>query len=565
MPLTIPTLVNRRFQDFVDEAKARIPVYTPEWTNHNASDPGITLLHLFAFMAEHVSYRADFIPERNRAKFLSLLGIPLHPGSSARGIVQFENERGPLRTITLNGDLEVRSGQIPFRTELGLDVLPVEAQVYYKAATTFQSEAVRQYYQQLYASYLDSDETQTLSIYETRLLSPRAVAPVELGLDTIDNSLWIALLIRAGDQPYASLRDQVREAIAGKTISLGVVPQPPDNGRHLAPGQPAQADTLLQYRIPSVPAAGLPPAGPDRLPDYDVLAAQPTTSILTEPGIVQITLPGADALRLWENLDPLEAGVGDFPPALEDTVLNDRVITWLRIVAAPGARVSLLWLGINCAMVTQRLRVAGEQLPDGTGEPDQVVNLSQTPVIPLSVRLTVAPTAGLDETWVEIDDLMNAGPEVPTSDVRRPPGAPPPPPRPVKVFAVDPEAGLIRCGDGMHGARFPRGATLRVDYDSSVGAEANVGPGSINSSPALPAGLKVSNPVVTWGGTEPETVSEGERQISRLLQHRDRLVNAADFATITLRTPGVDIGRVEVLPAYNPEMAASAPGGAPAR
>ena len=42
MPLSIPTLDNRRYQDLLDEALARIPVHNPEWTNFNRSDPGVT-------------------------------------------------------------------------------------------------------------------------------------------------------------------------------------------------------------------------------------------------------------------------------------------------------------------------------------------------------------------------------------------------------------------------------------------------------------------------------------------------------------------------------------------
>ena len=77
MPLTIPTLDNRRYQDLLNEALARISVHNPEWTNFNESDPGVTLLELFAFLTENLLYRSNQIPERNRRKFLSLLGIPL--------------------------------------------------------------------------------------------------------------------------------------------------------------------------------------------------------------------------------------------------------------------------------------------------------------------------------------------------------------------------------------------------------------------------------------------------------------------------------------------------------
>ena len=78
-----PVLEPRSYQDLVDEALARIPVHNPEWTNFNRSDPGVTLLELFAFLTEALGYRANQIPERSRAKFLSLLQVPMAPAASA--------------------------------------------------------------------------------------------------------------------------------------------------------------------------------------------------------------------------------------------------------------------------------------------------------------------------------------------------------------------------------------------------------------------------------------------------------------------------------------------------
>src|SRR6185295_5297160 len=76
MPLTVtPAIDDRTYQDILDDLRARIPVHNPEWTNFNRSDPGITLVELFAFLAENVFYRANQIPDRNRRKFLSLLGV----------------------------------------------------------------------------------------------------------------------------------------------------------------------------------------------------------------------------------------------------------------------------------------------------------------------------------------------------------------------------------------------------------------------------------------------------------------------------------------------------------
>ena len=46
MPLNIPTLDDRNFDELVREAVVRIPVHTPEWNNFNDSDPGMTFVQL---------------------------------------------------------------------------------------------------------------------------------------------------------------------------------------------------------------------------------------------------------------------------------------------------------------------------------------------------------------------------------------------------------------------------------------------------------------------------------------------------------------------------------------
>ncbi len=85
MPLPTPNLDDLRFQkDLVDEARRRIIGYCPEWTDYNLSDPGITLIELFAWMTEKIVYRLNRVPEKNYIKFLELLGTQLQPASSAR-------------------------------------------------------------------------------------------------------------------------------------------------------------------------------------------------------------------------------------------------------------------------------------------------------------------------------------------------------------------------------------------------------------------------------------------------------------------------------------------------
>jgi hypothetical protein len=566
MPLTVPSLDDRRYAELLEEALARIPVHNPEWTNFNRSDPGVTLIEVFAFLTESLLYRVNQIPERNRRKFLSLLGIPLQPAASARGIVTFANERGPRQSQLLVGGLEVRAGQVPFRTEHGLDVLPIEGRAFVKRALDNPPEPLREHYRQLFASFRGQPPADNLRLYETVPFPPTANADGTPPPEALDGTIWIALLLRAADRPAdEDTRNAVRDAIAGKTLSLGIVPWLADATRALTPTGPANTEAApsLVFEIPRIPASGgLSLRLSERVPLYRALDGSTTVDVLAEPGVVQITLPTAGELTLWNNLDPLEPGAGDFPPTLDDTNLADRVITWLRVRSTPALPSQVKWIGINAAMVAQRAHVAGEPLPDGTGEPDQSRTLARTPLVPGSVRLTVTTNGVADRDWREVSDLFAAGPEVPVQDPRDQPGTPPPEPLHAKVFVVNAESGEIRFGDGIRGARPPRGSVIRADYDYGVGRTGNVGPGAINSGAALPAGMKVTNPERTWGGADSESVADGEKQVARHLQHRDRLVTTTDFETITLRTPGVEIGRVEVIPAYNPELAQNEPGDA---
>ncbi|MBP6632573.1 MAG: putative baseplate assembly protein [Kofleriaceae bacterium] len=85
-----PKLDDRTYQDIVEEALRMIPRYAPEWTNHNPSDPGITLVELAAWMTDLLIYRLNQVPDKNYVAFLNLLGIKLRPPRSSRALLQFQ-------------------------------------------------------------------------------------------------------------------------------------------------------------------------------------------------------------------------------------------------------------------------------------------------------------------------------------------------------------------------------------------------------------------------------------------------------------------------------------------
>jgi predicted phage baseplate assembly protein len=86
MAVPLPNLDDRRWADLVSEAFSVIPVYAPEWTDHNASDPGVTLVELLAWVAEADLYRLNRVSDRDRRTLLRLLGIRPAPPLAARAV-----------------------------------------------------------------------------------------------------------------------------------------------------------------------------------------------------------------------------------------------------------------------------------------------------------------------------------------------------------------------------------------------------------------------------------------------------------------------------------------------
>jgi predicted phage baseplate assembly protein len=107
MSLPVPNLDDRRFQDLVDDAKRMVQQRCVEWTDHNVSDPGVTLIETFAFMTDELLYRLNRVPDRLYITFLDLLGVTLHPPTPARVDVTAWLASAPDEDVVLAADSEV--------------------------------------------------------------------------------------------------------------------------------------------------------------------------------------------------------------------------------------------------------------------------------------------------------------------------------------------------------------------------------------------------------------------------------------------------------------------------
>ena len=125
----IPTvnLDDRTFDDIKNEAIRLIPRYCPEWTNHNESDPGITLIELFSWMTEMTLYRLNKVPAKTYISMLELIGLSLNAPQSARAIIQFFpvencNKNILIKSGTKVAAIESEKEPIIFETESSVTI-----------------------------------------------------------------------------------------------------------------------------------------------------------------------------------------------------------------------------------------------------------------------------------------------------------------------------------------------------------------------------------------------------------------------------------------------------------
>lgn len=117
---------DRKFEEIFLELRERIPRYNPRWTNFNDSDPGITLLQLFAWLAEMTLHRMSDVPRKTYLKFAELLGLELRAPKPALVRLVFSPKPSE-RPQTIPGgarySARAESGNVMFETTQSLDLI----------------------------------------------------------------------------------------------------------------------------------------------------------------------------------------------------------------------------------------------------------------------------------------------------------------------------------------------------------------------------------------------------------------------------------------------------------
>lgn len=536
MPIRPPALDDRSFDDLVADLVRRIPAHTPEWTNPREGDPGRTLIDLFAWLGDTILYRANLIPERQRLAFLRLLGAGMRPAIPARGLIQLSiDDPAAVVPATLPAFTAI-DRPAPFETLSDIIIHAVQAQCYIKRRTTRdEASKLRDLLPDLRELYGISGQA---TFYVTTPVFPGGAAEPDgrdIAADALDQCLWIALL--AGTPDPAQV-DAVRAELGGgssnrrRVLNVGLAPALP---------MPASFDDVgIRARIPHLWEVNTGAGQGDGYLPLDVLADG--TAGLTRAGIIRLLLPGKDDMGAPSNdvLRQVRAGVGDRPPRIDDPLVAARLVTWLRLRPTSGARLSTLklaWTGINAIAIEQRRTLGRQVLGQGTGASGLELSLGLGSVEPSSLAIEVEEEEGM-RPWRLVADTAAA-----TRDDR--------------VYSLDAEAGTIRFGDGVRGMVPAAGRAVQaVRMRAGGGVAGNLPPGSIKTIATSGGGprIKVSQPLPTAGGADAESLAEAESRIPAAIRHAGRAVTGGDYKELALRTPGVALGRVEVLERFKPQQ-----------
>lgn len=533
MPLPSPILDDRTYQQLSAELKARIPVYTPEWTDHNESDPGITLLELFAFQAEGLLYRFNQVPEATYLEFLRLLRVPLRPAQAAVALL--------LMSTQAPGGVAVAAGSVATAGKLELETLdeatvwPVSSIALARTLAEPPSAADDPEVHELVLRTLDALPPALAELprvyYHSEVLDPAAAEPAAVDFGAaVDGTIWIALLAEKGFDRAAWTRCDRPAAL----LNVGFEPDLPAAGladaAPCAGGDGAASAPLLEWQI--LTARPLR----DGQPQYARLrVAGDTTRGLTQAGVVRIELPRAAEDIGTLDVDPDLAGAGDLPPRLDDA-LAERLVTWVRVFRRDGSRFGRFRLiAVNAARAEQARRAPPQFLGTGDGQPAQAYALAQRPVLddgtPAAVTVEVEE-AGRWVPYGRVEDFFGSG-------------------RDSRHFVLDAEQGSVCFGDGLRGRMPQWGERIRArGWRYGGGAAGNVPAGAIDRL-RVP-GVKVRNPLRATGGADAESIEGALRRIPEELRRRGRAVTAGDFRELALQTPGVGLGRAECLPRFHP-------------
>jgi hypothetical protein len=608
MPIQSPQLDDLRYDAVVEQLLRRIPVYTPEWTDWNDSDPGVTLIQLFATLAEQVGYRLNQVPEKNYIELLKLLGIELQPALAATSrIGVFLSDPTVVEGFTVDAPSRfMGKGSTPaiFESDVNVDLVPAEPAVLVTTRNPYLWDLLRlDDIGGREPAPTDAQLPKQVPTPDCRWLTvawdgkkpagkDMPLAPVVMlptsATGVAHPYLWVGLKCNYDrDAGFAGVtvtltvqfdddeQPDPRADILCAPITAAGETQPPaidwlaywDTDRQTMVQVPGRIDDstnkmtvsgTLRFAVP-LSVGAIPASDFANLRDPIVPSPIDACTDIAQNLQAAIVTPGTIDAGVFQNLlttalTKVQAAKGQARPAVGhplDPALRDatKILCWLRIgpldTSVPSPK--LRYLGFNVVPVTNAVTVTGELIGTTDGRPGQTYQLAHGNVLADTLEVGIQESSDPNAvlvSWTQVASLDTAGP----NDL---------------VFELDLEAGVLTFGDGQHGRVPPlvvaAGAVVAVRYRWGGGVAGEMGPGTITLSAFQFNGLAaVTNFVSARGGRDSETLDMAKLRARKELSTRSRAVTAGDFEWIALQTPSVRVKRAIIVPRRRPLGSAGA-------
>lgn len=596
MPLEAPQLDDLTFDDLVRQARSRIQRYTPEWTDFNDSDPGMTLVQLFAWLTEMIGVRLNQVPERNYIKFLQLLNLEREPAQPATAHLTFtvKEDAKPIASVPERAQVAGQSDDgelIIFETSAGLDLMPfnltavqVNDGVAFRDLTTANEDRNTPYTplgttpQIGSAWYLGFGEEVKVDPKQSNkdVLANRNVAKsfssAQLRIFLPEDKELSPVISIPASGPSLLLEQSERRGLFRSLKRLLEDPQivscPPgqrwENERRRIVrllDQTVVPTQLVGDAISLLRDAELgtypPPSRAWQLEKDELLksmAQKGTTGSDVEPTPRLIweyrSLEGPDG---WTRLPVIDDQTDNLTtsgyiklqaahniiPSREGQI-RDRYFYWLRCRLVQGRYPAgtaprIDFVRSNTVEALNLRTELEEELGDSNGEANQSFGFRNRPVQKdsLTYLIVEAPDGGR-ERWERVDDIHSAAQDQ-------------------KAFQLNANAGTVVFGDGIRGRIPTAGSVITAEsYRAGGGKQGNLPIGAVNTPLLNILGVdSVSNAALALGGKEEQPLDDLKRKAPGMLRRGGRAVLADDFANFAKSAGGVAEARA--IPLAHPD------------
>ena len=494
MPLPVPNLDDRRFQELVDDAKRMIQTRCPEWTDHNVSDPGVTLIETFAFMTDLLLYRLNQVPDRIYVKFLDLIGLRMLPPTPATAPVTFWLSAPATASLTIPagtraGTLRTDAAEATvFATREDLTVVPCSL---LRIRTTAPPDETGE----------EADEGGTLDRSRQLMMGDSFAA-----FGTPPRSDDVMLLGLSDPVPRCAVRVHFRGHVEG----VGVNPEQPP-----LVWEASTADGWAECEVGTDETGGLNRSG---------------NVIVHVPAGHEASVIGGERAG-WLRARIVEPEEGQ-PPYTASPVVDGLDACTI------GGTIDAIHADI----------IGSEALGEATGVPGQSLPLSRSPVLAgLAAPIVETSSAEGWQEWTRVDHFADSTPadrhfvlDSMGGLVRFGPAV------------RTPDGGLRR-----YGAVPDKGVAIRVRrYATGGGRRGNVAAGAIQTlRSSIPFVAGVENRHPARGGVDGETLDEAKERGPLLLRTRSRAVTAEDYE-IMAREVAPEAARIRCVRAGQADVSA---------